>query len=89
MASLACAYSDMSPNYSPIMNTIGNTIGAVAGIVGPLVVAAFTDAYPGIAGWRAAFYLTCAMSAVSLVAWSVWQTSEIVPVLNSPRPHNQ
>eukprot|EP01034_Spumella_vulgaris_P021316 gene21316-27346_t len=89
VASLACAYSDMSPNYSPIMNTIGNTIGAVAGIVGPLVVAAFTDAYPGIAGWRAAFYLTCAMSAVSLVAWSVWQTSEIVPVLNSPRPHNQ
>lgn len=84
MASLACAYSDCSPNFSPIMNTIGNTIGAVAGIVGPLVVSAFINAYPGVAGWRAAFWLTGAMSVVALVPWSIFQTSEIVVALNSP-----
>eukprot|EP01034_Spumella_vulgaris_P044742 gene44742-55674_t len=62
VAGLNCAYSDMSPNYSPIMNAIANSVSAVGGFVGPLVVAALTTAYPGIDGWRAAFYLTAAMA---------------------------
>jgi MFS family permease len=61
-----------------------NTISAIGGFVGPLVVAALTSAYPGIAGWRAAFYLTAAMAAVGLLTWSIYQTSEIVPELNTP-----
>ncbi len=81
---LACAYSDLSPNYSSILNSIGNTIGAVAGIAGPLVVAAFTEAYPGVWGWRLAFLLTAVMAAGALVMWYFFQTSEIVPELNTP-----
>ncbi len=86
---LSCAYSDLSPNYSSILNSIGNTIGAVAGIAGPLVVAALTEAYPGVWGWRIAFLLTVLLAAVALTMWHFFQTSEIVPELNTPEVKKQ
>lgn len=65
---------------------IGNTIGAVAGILGPIVVAACTDAWPARGeGWRVAFFITFALSCVTLTLWFLSIKAEIVPVLNSPR----
>jgi MFS family permease len=83
---LGCAYSDVAPNYSSALNSVGNTIGSIAGIVGPIVVAAFTEAYPGVWGWRLAFFLTGAMGVVSLSLWHMYQTSKPVPALNTPAP---
>lgn len=83
---LGCAYSDVAPNYSSALNSVGNTIGSVAGIVGPIVVSAFVEAYPGVWGWRLAFFLTACMGVVSLILWYIFQTSLPVPALNTPAP---
>lgn len=65
----------------------GNTIGAVAGILGPIIVAACTDTWPNDGyGWRVAFFITFALSCVSLILWFRNVKAEIVPVLNSPLP---
>jgi MFS family permease len=65
---------------------LGNTVGAVAGIVGPIVVSAFVTAWPGTAGWRAAFLLTFGLSTVAYMVWWVYIKAEIVPALNTPKP---
>ena len=83
---LGCAYSDVAPNYSSALNSVGNTIGSIAGIVGPIVVAALTEAYPGVLGWRIAFFLTAAMGVFALFLWYRYQTSDPVPALNTPAP---
>ena len=81
----ACAYLDIAPNYSGQYNAAGNTLSALAGIVGPIAVAQFTVTYPGSAGWRATFYLTAAICGVSLLLWALFQSSDIIDVLNRPR----
>lgn len=63
---------------------IGNTLGAIAGIVGPIVVAAFSEDYGGIAGWRATFFLTAGTCAVATAAWVVFQRSDTNAALNCP-----
>ena len=83
-AGISCAYLDASPNFSTTMNTLGNTMGAIAGVVSPIVVAAFITTWEGRKGWQAAFFLTGMMCVVSLVAWKIYITSEIVPELNTP-----
>jgi len=83
---LACAYSDVAPNFSSALNSIGNSIGAAAGIVGPLMVAAFTEKYEGAWGWRLSFFVTNIFVVLSLISWSVYQTSKAVPELNTPAP---
>ena len=81
---LSCAFLDVSPNYSSIINTIGSTFGSVAGLAGPLVVTAFTTSLDGSQGWRAVFMLTFFQCIVTLIFWKIYQTSEIVPALNTP-----
>lgn len=44
---VGCGYTDISPNFSFSMNTIGNTMSSAGGMATPLVVSAFTTAYPG------------------------------------------
>jgi MFS family permease len=66
--------------------TTGNTIGAIAGILGPIIVAACTDTWPEHGyGWRVAFFITFALSCVTLALWFLAVKAEILPVLNSPR----
>jgi hypothetical protein len=66
------------------MDTIGNIFGAIAGLTGPLVVTAFTTSLDGSQGWRAVFLLTFFQCIVTLIFWKIYQTSEIVPALNTP-----
>ncbi len=56
----------------------------MAGILGPIVVAQFTEVWPGKAGWMAVFIMTAITSAISLTLWAFFQSSEVNPVLNSP-----
>lgn len=87
-AGLACAFLDITPNYSTALNSLANMAGAVAGIVSPLVVAGFTSSTwgQGSWGWRAAFILTALQCILAMYFWFNYQTSDIVAVLNSPRP---
>jgi hypothetical protein len=66
------------------MNTIGNTCGAVAGLTGPLMVSALTSSFPGSQGWQLSFLVVFAQCLVTLLLWSIFQTSDIVPALNTP-----
>jgi MFS family permease len=84
-----CAYLDVSPNFSSIMNTVGNTGGAVAGLTGPLIVSAFTITFKGVWGWRAVFLLVYGLCILALTFWALFQTSSIVPVLNTPKRRKQ
>ncbi len=68
------------------LNSVGNTIGAIAGTIGPIVVAALTEAYPGVWGWRYAFFLTGAMALSAIVLWNAYQTSAPVPAFNTLAP---
>eukprot|EP01035_Chromulina_nebulosa_P022315 gene22315-28899_t len=61
-----------------------NTIGAIAGIVGPIIVASFTTTWSGRQGWENVFLLTGVMCTISLIFWSLFQTSNIVDELNTP-----
>ncbi len=85
LCGIACAYLDLAPVYSCPMNTIGNTLAAVAGIVGPLVVSGITSAIPGEWGWRISFMTAGALCLISIVTWRLYQTSTIVPALNTPK----
>lgn len=80
---LACAFIDISPNYSNTMASVGNAIGAVAGFTGPIVVSVLITSFEGRRGWQLSFYLTGIMCVVSLVFWKMYQTSEVIPVLNT------
>jgi MFS family permease len=83
-AGILCAYSDVAPNFSSALNSIGNTIGAVAGIVGPILIAMLTTSMDAVWGWRLSFFITGILAFISLVLWSIYQTSEPVPALNLP-----
>jgi hypothetical protein len=79
-----CAYLDVSPNFSSIMNTVGNTCGAVAGLTGPIMVSALTHSFHGSWGWQLAFLIVFAQCVFTVICWAIFQTSDIVPVLNTP-----
>lgn len=82
---IACAYLDVTPNYSSVLHALGNSMGAVAGILSPIFVAYCTFKFPGTLGWRIVFMTTAAQGACCLVIWALFQTSDIVPELNAPR----
>jgi hypothetical protein len=88
-AGLSCAFLDVTPNYSTALNSLANFFGAIAGIVSPLVVAGFTTIWKGSWGWRASFLLTAVQVAIALYFWYYYQTSDIIAVLNSPRPRKR
>lgn len=81
-----CAFLDISPRYSSTINTIGNTVGAVSGLLAPIIVSALVTSIEGKWGWRFVFMLTAAMGVVSIIIWAIFQTSDVVPVLNTPVP---
>lgn len=81
---LNCAFLDISPRYSSTINTIGNTVGAISGLLAPIIVSALVTAIEGKWGWRLVFMLTAAMGVVSIVVWAIFQTSDVIPVLNTP-----
>ncbi len=86
---LPCAYTDVAPSFSSSFNSLGNTMGALAGLCGPMIVGYLTTRWPennGIWGWRIVFMMTAAMCCASLGLWYAFQTSEIVPELNTPPP---
>lgn len=84
-----CAYSDIAPNFSTELNSIGNTCGSVAGIIGPLIIAACSDAFEGVWAWRMYFFITNFFIIISLISWSIYQTSSVVPELNTPIPRHK
>lgn len=84
-----CGYQDVSPNFSFSMNTLGNTAGSFAGILAPIVVAAFTTTYSGVAGWQASFLLTFAMSGGALLVWYFCAVPHVIQALNTPTPIKQ
>mmetsp|Transcript_4847 Transcript_4847/g.7378 ORF Transcript_4847/g.7378 Transcript_4847/m.7378 type:complete len:554 (-) Transcript_4847:25-1686(-) len=81
---LACAFLDVSPNYSSTLNTVANLFGALSGVASPIVVSLFTDAFEGVWGWRFVFLLTALQCVLSSILWYMYQTSDIVPLLNNP-----
>ena len=83
---LSCTFLDVTPNYSCSLNSLANMVGAVAGILSPLVVSAATSMLGFRWGWRAVFFLTASQCALALYFWYYYQVSEVIPVLNSPRP---
>lgn len=82
---LACAFLDVTPNYSCSLNSLANLIGAIAGISAPLVVSVMVSAFGG-AGWVLSFLLTLGQCVIALFFWYKYQTSDIVACINSPRP---
>jgi MFS family permease len=83
---LGCVWTDIAPNYSSSLNSLGNTFGSVAGILGPIVVAACTSTWPGVAGWRVAFLITFLLSCVTLALWFHFVKAELIDEINSPTP---
>jgi len=83
-AGIGCAYTDAAPTYSSSLNSLGNTMGAMAGILGPIIVAACTEEWSGVYGWRVAFYITFALSCAIVAVWFRVMTADIVPALNTP-----
>lgn len=77
-------FTDIAPVFSTVLNTVVNTMGALAGILGPIVVAFLTEQFPGVDGWRAAFFVTFLLNCFSLVLWFLYVRAEIVPELNTP-----
>lgn len=47
-------------------------------------MSAFVSAWPGRAGWSAAFILTFVMSVIAMTVWYFNIKAEIVPALNTP-----
>eukprot|EP01041_Mallomonas_annulata_P012105 gene12105-25395_t len=82
---VSCAYLDVSPNYSTVLHAVGSTLGAIAGMSAPMIVAYCTATWEGVWGWRIVFMLTAFQSFIALIAWILFQTSDIVPELNSPQ----
>lgn len=66
------------------MNTIGNTCGAIAGLTGPLMISFLTTSFDSSFGWKISFLIVFGQCIVTLIFWSIYQTSEIVPILNTP-----
>jgi MFS family permease len=84
---VACSFLEVAPVYSSTLNTIANVFGSVAGIATPMAVSVLTTLFPkDMLGWRVMFWLTAMQSAVALVMWYRFQTSQVVEKLNSPRP---
>lgn len=86
---VACVYMEVTPNYSSVLNAIGNAVGAVSGIVSPILVALCTTRWPGAWGWRMVFFITFAQCLLAMVVWAFFQTSDIVPQLNTPAIRNK
>lgn len=82
---IGCAFLDVSPNYGSSLYTLANLCGAVAGLASPLIVAVSTSAWKSSWGWQFVFLLTAGLCYLSLFLWYFYQTSDIVPELNTPR----
>merc|ERR1712023_243241 len=81
---IGCAYLDASPYYSARYNTVGNALGAVGGIASPIVVSALLTAFPGRQGWTLVFVVTALQATIATVIWFIYQTSHIIPAVNTP-----
>ncbi len=81
---IGCAYLDVSPYYSARYNTVGNALGAIGGIASPIVVSALLTAFPGKQGWMLVFVVTAAQAIFAMVVWYIYQTSTIIPAVNTP-----
>jgi hypothetical protein len=81
----ACAFLDISPNYSSTLNTIANLFASIAGMLSPLLVSWLTDRFEGVWGWRYVFVITALQCAFSSILWYFYQTSDVVPALNDPQ----
>lgn len=81
---ISCCYLEVAPNFSSVINTIGNTVGAVAGVTGPLLVGILTTSFEGSWGWRLVFFLTLLQAIVTLIIFAIYQSSDVVPELNTP-----
>ena len=81
---IGCAYLDVSPYYSARYNTVGNALGAVGGIASPIVVSALLTAFPGRQGWTLVFVVTALQATIATVIWFIYQTSHIIPAVNTP-----
>ncbi len=81
---VGCAFLDVSPIFGSTIYTVANLCGAIAGIIAPLVVSVATSTWEGSWGWRFVFILTACICWVALFLWYNFQTSEIVPELNTP-----
>lgn len=79
----ACNFLEISPNFSAELNTLANLFAALSGVASPLAVAGFTDAYDGISGWRAVFFVTFAQCVMASLMWYLYQTSDAVPAVNT------
>jgi hypothetical protein len=80
---IACCYLEVAPNFSSMLNTVGNTVGAIAGLTGPLVVGVLTTSFDSSLGWKLVFALTFLQAAISLVIFYKYQSSDVVPELNT------
>lgn len=81
----ACNFLEISPRYSAEMNTLANLFAGLSGVASPLAVAGFTDRFQGLVGWRIVFFLTGFQCLISSLLWFMYQTSDVVPILNAPR----
>ena len=82
---VGCSFLDVSPLFGSNIYTVANFCGAVAGIIAPIIVSGATAEWEGSWGWRFVFLLTALYCYVALFLWYNFQTSNVVPALNTPR----
>lgn len=81
----AINFLEISPEYSAELNALANMFAGLSGVASPLVVALCTNSYQGVTGWRIVFFLTGLQCLMSSVLWFLYQTSESVSAVNTPR----
>jgi MFS family permease len=81
---VGCSFLDVSPLFGSNIYTVANFCGAVAGIIAPIIVSGATSQWEGSWGWRFVFLLTALYCYVALFLWYNFQTSNVVPELNTP-----
>ena len=62
-------YLEVSRSWSSVIYSAGNTLGTLPGFATPLVAAALTDAFPGLSGWRALFWVSLSVQLVGGAAF--------------------
>jgi MFS family permease len=78
---LACAFLEISPNFSAIMNTVANTFAALGGVASPIFVGMMIEEFDDD-GWRLIFWFTFVQSILALYLWFLYFTGDVVPDLN-------
>ena len=64
---------------------VGNMCAALAGLFAPVTVSFCVGKWGPHDGWNIVFYLTAIMCLISVILWGQWQSSEVVPALNTAR----